>query len=63
MTLINVFNVKDQAYRAKTFDVRHILEKYGKFEFGVQKINQIHLAVMKSKDTDGFYESIASIQF
>ncbi|XP_055320538.1 activating signal cointegrator 1 complex subunit 1-like isoform X2 [Sitodiplosis mosellana] len=71
MTLINANNRNDydddesksQKYQARNFDARHILEKYADYEFGSQQFNEIHLAIMQSKDADGFYKCTASIQF
>lgn len=72
MTLINTDNLKNDdddetnnsKFRAsKKFDARHILENYSRYEFGSQRIDEIHLAIMKSKDADGFYKCSASIQF
>lgn len=54
---------KLQNFRSKNFDARHILEKYADYEFGSQQFNEIHLAIMQSKDFDGFYKCTASIQF
>lgn len=54
---------KSQQFRAKKFDARHILEKYADYEFGSQQFNEIHLAIMQSKDVDGFYKCTACIQF
>lgn len=74
MTLINANSRNDgddtvddgpklQKFRSKNFDARHILEKYADYEFGSQQFNEIHLAIMQSKDADGFYKCTASIQF
>lgn len=54
---------KLKKFRSKNFDARHILEKYTDYEFGSQQFNEIHLAIMQSKDADGFYKYTASIQF
>lgn len=53
MTLIN----------AKRFDARQILDKYGQYEFGSQELHEIHIAIMRSTDTDGFYKCTTSISF
>lgn len=71
MTLINASNSNDDGDDEpktknnfkKHFDARHILEKYGDFDFGTQQFNEIHLAIMQSKDVDGFYKCTASIKF
>lgn len=71
MTLINVKNaVKDEdddeaskkKFTDKTFDARHILENFNQYEFGLQPINEICLAILKTKDADGFYKCTSSIQ-
>lgn len=71
MTVINAKNDKsdddDEAGNRrkppKKFDARHILDRYADYEFGSQELNQIHIAVMKSKDADGFYKCTTSIEF
>lgn len=71
MTLINANNAnkddddesKKQKFNAKHFDARYIMEKYADYEFGSQQFNEIHLAIMQSKDADGFYKCTASIRF
>lgn len=51
-------------FRAKGFDARNMLEKYAGYEFGQQTVTEIHLAIMKSSDTNnGFYKCTTSIQF
>lgn len=55
-------NTKTKNIRRRTFDARNILENYGKFDFGMQ-VNEIHLAILKSNDTDGFYKCTGSIKF
>lgn len=52
-----------QSKRSKRFDARHILEKYANYDFGSQELNEIHIAIMKSKDSDGFYKCTTCIQF
>lgn len=54
-------NTKTKNIRRRTFDARNILENYGKFDFGMQ-VNEIHLAILKSNDTDGFYKCTGSIK-
>lgn len=50
--------------RTKSFDARHMLDKYADYEFGQQLFTEIHLAIMKSNDTkNGFYKCTTSIQF
>lgn len=49
--------------KRKTFDARSILEKYAKYDFGCQTVNEIHLAVLKSKENYGFYKCTTSIKF
>lgn len=46
-----------------TFDARKILENFANYEFGVQEVDHIHLALRKSKSSDGFYVLTSSIQF
>lgn len=51
-------------FQTKGFDARNILDKYADYEFGQQLITEIHLAIMKSSDTNnGFYKCTTSIQF
>lgn len=51
-------------FRAKGFDARNILDKYADYVFGQQIITEMHLAIMKSSDTNnGFYKCTTSIQF
>ncbi|XP_031617297.1 activating signal cointegrator 1 complex subunit 1-like [Contarinia nasturtii] len=52
-----------QKFKAKTFDARHILEKYAQYEFGSQQFNDIYLSIMQTKDVDGFYKCTSTIQF
>lgn len=71
MTLINASHAdnetddgtKSQKIRGKTFDARNILDKYAKHDFGSQVVNEIHLAILKTKDDDGFYKCTGSVQF
>lgn len=71
MTLVNVKSgvTEDddedskQRIRLKRFDARHILEKYANYEFGSQELSEIHIAIMGSKDADGFYKCTTSIKF
>lgn len=71
MTLINANhanreedgNTNVQRFKAKTFDARHIVEKYAQYEFGSQQLDEIYLGIMQSKADDGFYKCTASIQF
>lgn len=47
----------------KSFDARHILDKYAYYEFGQQLLTEIHLAIMKTQDVrNGFYKCTTSIQ-
>lgn len=51
-------------FRTKGFDARNILDKYADYEFGQQFITEIHLAIMKSSDSqNGFYKCTTSVQF
>lgn len=57
-------DTNDKKFRTtKTFDARHILENYSQYEFGSQQIDEIQIAVMHSKDADGFYKCTSSVQF
>lgn len=60
MTLLNV---KYSKGKRKSFDATEIFKQYADYEFGCQEINQILLVSMNQKDPDGFYKSIASIEF
>lgn len=46
----------------KSFDARNILDKYADYEFGQQTLTEVHLAIMKSKEKNGFYKCTTSIQ-
>lgn len=72
MTLINASqgnNDEDddtknkKIHTRKTFDARHILENYSQYEFGLEHISEIFIAIMQSKADDGFYKCTSSIQF
>lgn len=70
MTLINAKGggddddgIRATKVKRKTFDARNILENYAKYDFGCQTVNEIHLAIMNSKDNDGFYKCTTSITF
>lgn len=71
MTLINTGNAffkiengqKKRRRSRPQFDGRSILEKFANFEFGSQEVNHIHLALRRSKGSDGFYVLISSIEF
>lgn len=59
MTLIKMKNRK-----LRHIDAREILTKYADYEFGIQEINEIFLALIRSKATpDGFYEIVSSVKF
>lgn len=49
--------------KPKTFDATTILEKYADYEFGSQEVTEILLSSMAESDSDGFYKTIASVQF
>lgn len=39
------------------FDGRAVLEKYANYEFGTQRIKDIHLSMRYTTASDGFYEA------
>lgn len=45
------------------FDARTIIESYGKYEFGSQSVNEIHLCMIHSVACDGFYQTTTSVKF
>lgn len=45
------------------FDARTIIERYGKYDFGSQSIDEIHLCQIHSVACDGFYQTTTSIKF
>lgn len=72
MTLINAKQANkneddeenNQKFKGKkTFDARHILENYSQYEFGTEQVNEIHLAILRSKSDDGFYKCTSSVRF
>lgn len=71
LTLINVRNDKDpqdengekrRDGRRLHFDARHIIEEFGDFQFGSDEVKEIHLSVMGSEDSDGYYLATAVMQ-
>lgn len=58
MTLINI-----RHHKPRHIDARDLLHKYASYEFGIQHIEEIHLAAIRSNrlTADGFYEIVSSI--
>lgn len=71
MTLINFRNAKDDDDNVQSkskptnhnFDARSILEKFSDFEFGSFDVSEIHLAIIGTEDTDGFYKCTTHVTF
>lgn len=77
MTLINTSHDKGQTendghenatprhrrWAHKTFDATALLEKYADYDFGSQEVKEILLSKMSEKNDDGFYKTIASVNF
>ena len=59
----NKYKNNRKSVRKKSFDARHMLDKYADYEFGSQLLTEIHLAIMKTHDIkNGFYKCTTSIQ-
>lgn len=72
MTLINVKHAsKDDDDDVQTkfkrtnyeFDARNILENYSDYEFGSFDVSEIHMAIISTEDTDGFYKCTTHVTF
>lgn len=62
-TLITTKYAEDDANKRKLrFDARKILEQFSDYEFGSFEMNDIHLAICKSKDEDGYYKLTTNIK-
>lgn len=71
MTLINVRYAEDadnegaksrKNGRKMHFDARTIIEEFANFDFGEEEVKEIHLSVMHTEASDGYYESTAVVQ-
>ncbi|XP_055374465.1 activating signal cointegrator 1 complex subunit 1 [Condylostylus longicornis] len=65
VTLINSkFSQKDDdnTQRRITFDAKDILQKYIDYDFGIQKLHEIHLSQRFSTGSDGFYEATSILK-
>ncbi len=50
-------NLKDR----ESFDARNILKLFGEFDFGIYKLNEIHLSVRYSSGNDSYYDYVTKI--
>ena len=69
VTLMNtLFRQKRNEDSSKTdkirekFDARTIIKKYQDFEFGSQKLTEVHLSLRYSTACDGFFEATATLK-
>lgn len=70
MTLINTKDSKaddndeinSHRREYKKIDARSILDQFHDQYFGTVEINEIHMAILKTEDEDGFYKCSTSIQ-
>lgn len=60
---VDASNKQNFKSKSKSFDARRVLEEFAEYEFGSQNVNVIHLAIMETKDVDGFYKCTTSIRF
>lgn len=49
-------------HRREKFDATEILREFGDFDFGVQKVSEIHLSQRFSTACNGFYEATAMVK-
>lgn len=71
MTLINTRNSKaddndeisDHRREYKKIDATSIFDQFHDFYFGAIEINEIHMAILKTEDEEGFYKCSTSIKF
>lgn len=45
----------------ESFDARNILNLFGEFDFGVYKLNEIHLSIRYSSGNDSYYDYVTKI--
>ena len=49
--------------KAKSFDAREILKRWGDFNFGTIQCNELALCALGTKSTDNFYKISGSLKF